>query len=205
MPECLVNNVPAHPNPGLQTWGDLLADLDGQLARDRRIVTAARFDGVDQPSFRAAPVAARSLTSVELIEVEASEALVLIDETLAMARESLPVLAASARQAADTFRRGELTSAQHHLTALVEAVQTLMVLTGAAATAAAVDLTSANPRANLNGPDVFASMTTALDAIVAKQIEQDWSGVAAALDGPFATTVTEWTSVLDAIAAGGRA
>ena len=56
MLERLANSVPSAPIPGLQTWGELLADLDGRLAHDRRIVTAARFDGVDQPSFCSSPI-----------------------------------------------------------------------------------------------------------------------------------------------------
>ena len=82
MLECLVNSVPSAPIPGLQTWGELLADLDGRLAHDRRIVTAARFDGVDQPSFRSSPILDRPLASVRRIEVEATESHVLLGETL---------------------------------------------------------------------------------------------------------------------------
>ena len=52
MLECLVNSVPATPIPGLQTWRESLAGLDGRLAQDRRMMTAARYGGVDQPSCR---------------------------------------------------------------------------------------------------------------------------------------------------------
>src|SRR5262245_46658580 len=102
MPDCLINNEPSTPLPGRETWGDWLADLDTALAHDRRIVTAARFDGVDEPSFRTAPVAAWPLGGFGRIEVETADTLALLAETLDMARDSLPVLATNARQAAQT-------------------------------------------------------------------------------------------------------
>ena len=40
-----------------ETWGDLLERLDRTLVADGRVVTAVRFDGVDQPSFRDAELA----------------------------------------------------------------------------------------------------------------------------------------------------
>ena len=204
MPECLVNSVPAVPLPGLQTWGELLADLDGRLAQDRRIVTAARFDGVDQPSFRTSPVLDRPLASVSRIEVDAIESRVLLGETIDMARESLPVLATSARQCAQAFRTGHRPAAQQHLTTLIDAVRTLMALTDASASAARVDLRAVQKR--LTGQDdVFARMSLALDALVTRQVAEDWPALATTLEGEFAAAVTAWCRVLDAIAKGGVA
>jgi hypothetical protein len=204
MPVCLVNSVPAAPIPGLQTWGELLADLDGRLAHDRRIVTAARFDGVDQPSFRASPVVDRALATVSRIEVDAIDARVLLGETLDMARESLPVLATSARQCAQAFRTGQLPTAQQHLATLIDAVRTLMALTDASASAARVDL-AAVQNALTDRDDVFARLSGALDTLVTRQVAEDWPALAGTLEDEFASAVTGWCRVLDAIAEGGMA
>ena len=204
MPECLVNSIPSDPIPVLQTWGELLADLDGRLAHDRRIVTAARFDGVDQPSFRSSPILEWPLASVRRIEVEAIDSQVLLDETLDMARESLPVLATSARQCAQAFRAGHLPTAQTHLTTLVEAVRTLMTLTDASAGAARVDL-AAMQRQLTDQEDMFSRMGGALDTLVTRQVAADWPGLADTLEHEFAAAVTAWCNVLDVIGEGGRA
>jgi len=205
MPECLVNNVPALADSGLQTWGELLTALDGQLARERRIVTATRFDGVDQPSFRDAPLASRPLSSIGRIEIDAPESAALLGETLTMARESLPVLASSARQAAATFRSGNVDAARRHLVSLVEAVRTLMALTDASATAARVDLASAQAGTSTHVAQLFDGMTRAVEALITSEIKEDWTAVANGLEHDFAEAITRWCGVLDVIAEGGAA
>ncbi len=137
MPECLVSDVPAQPDPSLQTWGERLAGLDVVLGQ---VVTAARFDGVDQPSFREADIAACALATVARIELDAADSRALLRNTLQMAVESLPVLAESACRTAQEFRTANVLTAHRQLPAVIDAVQTLMRLTKASAIAAGVNL-----------------------------------------------------------------
>ena len=203
MATCLVNDRPECTEIRPETWGALLRALDRRLETERRVVTAVRFDGVDQPSFREPEAASRSLAAVGRIEVEAVESGRLLNETLDLARQSLPVLADSARQAARLFRGGATDAGQQQLVPLVQAVQTLLVLTDASAQAGQVDLDAARGRMAQGGRDVFTAMTAALDLVIARQSAQDWTGLATALDTEFAAAVTAWCGVLDAIAEGG--
>jgi hypothetical protein len=61
MLQCLVNNEPRLLDSGVETWGEVLSALQPDHARRRHVVTAVRFDGVDQPSFAAAEFASTPL------------------------------------------------------------------------------------------------------------------------------------------------
>ena len=52
MTRIVVNEISRETEQGTKTWGGLLEALDEDLAGSGNIVTAARFDGVDTPTFR---------------------------------------------------------------------------------------------------------------------------------------------------------
>ena len=47
-----VNGLEYEALAGLKTWGQLLDALEQGVGTERVVVTAVRFAGVDQPSFR---------------------------------------------------------------------------------------------------------------------------------------------------------
>ena len=67
MAHCLVNDTLESFDFLPETWGRVLATLDARLVASRRVVTAVRFDGVDQPSFRSANLAAADLSMVRAL------------------------------------------------------------------------------------------------------------------------------------------
>ncbi len=139
MAHCLVNDTPETFEFSPETWGQLLDSLDRTLVADRRVVTAVRFDGVDQPTFRSPELAAADLGRIGQVEVEAEDAAALLGAAVAAADDSLPGLVNGVRTTAASLRAGA-PEAQTGLVALVAAVQSLVALTAAAATAANVSL-----------------------------------------------------------------
>lgn len=196
MTECLVNDAPLAVDFRPETWGELLAQLDRALGLERRVVTAVRFDGVDEPSFRAPALGGRELAPVARIDIEAVEAGRLVHEAVCAAEESLPALAEGARATARAIRDGAADAPQQ-LVALVGAIQSLIALTNAAAGAARAARPEAPP------DDAVAlhcrGIESALAALVERHGASDWGGLADTLDGPLAAAVLEWRTVLGAI------
>jgi hypothetical protein len=196
MRECLVNDAPVAVDFRPETWGELLEQLDRSLGLDRRVVTAVRFDGVDEPSFRAAAQTGRALGPVSRVDVSAVEASRLLEDALGAAADSLPALAAGARLTAAAYRAGA-PDAHGQLTALIGAIQSLVALTTAAATAA-----RAAGGGTPSGGAVAASCgaaETALVALIDRHTRADWPALADALDGELAPSILDWQHVLGAI------
>lgn len=198
MVEYLLDNQPQTLDSGLKTWGDLLDRLDDACAVDRRTVTAVRFNGVDQPSFRGPEVEACLLPSIGRIEVETVDRTRLLRNTLGAAGNSLPTLAAGACRTASAFRGRDLTSAHLQLTSLIEAVRTLTMLTIASATAAGAELEDLSCGVN-TGADVLGGVGIALDSLAQWQQGRDWIAVADALEYDLAPAILNWGVVFDAM------
>ncbi len=78
--------------PGLTTWGEWLDSLETgpeMNTPDRSIVTAVRFQGVDQPSFRDAGSLALPVSAISPVYVELSTARDLLAEAAAAVRNGL--------------------------------------------------------------------------------------------------------------------
>lgn len=194
MTQCLVNGEPEVLNFRPNTWGDLLGGLDRRLEGDRRVVTAARFDGVDQPSFRDPQVIGRDLAEIARIDVETEDALQLLRESIDAAADSLPELVTSVRLTAAAVR-DEAPDAATRIGAVIVALQTLMNLTLAAATAAE---TSLGHDAVVDAALVAGSqrLEDALHTLVARQTEGFHEGIADALDLRLAPAIASWADVL---------
>jgi hypothetical protein len=180
-----------------ETWGGVLAMLDARLGASRRVVTAVRFDGVDQPSFRAPEVRAAAVGALARIDVDTEEALVLLRTAVDAAADSLPELVTGVRLTAAAIRAGA-PSAVTDVGALIVALQSLMTLTAAAATAADASL-GADRASDAALADGCGRIEAVLRAVVAQQGAGEWSGVADTLDGHLAPAVAGWSDVLTPI------
>lgn len=194
MAQCLVNGEPEVLDFRPNTWGEMLGDLDRRLESNRRVVTAARFDGVDQPSFRDPDITARALDRIARIDVEVEDALVLLRGAVDAASDSLPELVAGVRLTAAAVR-ADAPDASGQVGALIVALQSLMNLTLAAATAAEASL---GPDAEVDAALGAGSrrVEDALRTLVARQTEGYGEGIADALDHRLAPAIAGWADVL---------
>ncbi len=197
MADCLVNDIPETLDFRPETWGELLDRLDRRLAGDRRVVTAVRFDGVDQPSFRHPAIAGTSLGRVARVEVDAEDAVALLLAAVDAASDSLPDLVAGVSQTAVALR-SDAPDAHGQLGSLVTALQSLVALTVAAGTAADISF-GADPGADAAVTGACARIEAALSTVVAGQTDGDRRAVADALDQHLAPAVAGWTDVLTPI------
>lgn len=197
MARCLVNDRPECTEIRPETWGELLQALDRRLEADRRVVTAVRFDGVDQPSFREPALAAAPLATIARIDVEAEDAVALLRASVDAASDSLPELVTGVRLTAAAVRNGAPEAASQ-LGALIVALQSLMTLTAAATTTAAVSLGD-DPTADAALAGGCGRIERALSTLVTRQTAGDAAGIADALDQDLAPAVAGWSEVLTPI------
>lgn len=197
MAHCLVNDTFERFDFVPETWGQVLATLDRTLVAERRVVTAVRFDGVDQPSFRSGDLAVTDLSQLARVDIDAEDAATLLVAAVDTARESLPNLVTSVGMTAASLRAGA-SDAHAQLVALVTAVQSLVALTAAAATAANLSMGEA-PGADASVVAACGGLETALTRLVAHQADGRWAALADALDADLAPAIANWHDVLEPI------
>lgn len=199
MAQCLVNERPTVLDFRPETWGELLRGLDRTLGAERRVVTAVRFDGVDQPSFREPAVALAALSGIARIDVDAEDATALVAAALDAAADSVPALV---RGTADTAAalRADAAAGSADLAALFTALHSLVALTHAAAYAARVSLGGRDVDAGVHA--ACRGIEAALERVVQHQISGDATRVADALESDLAPAVASWNDVLAPIREG---
>jgi len=197
MADCLVNDIPETLDFRPETWGELLDGLDRRLAADRRVVTAVRFDGVDQPSFRQATTVARPLAPIARIDVDAEDAAALLRAAVDAVGDSVPELVTGVAQTAAALRGGA-PEAYALLGTLVTALRSLIALTVAAGTAADIAF-GADQGSEAAVGRACARIEAALATIIARQTDSDAPAVADALDHHLAPAVAGWADILTPI------
>lgn len=207
MTEWLLDRTSEPVDSLLETWGELLETLEVELESTHRVVTAVRFEGVDQPSYRADDVRGRALAGLTRVEVESAAADDLLHDTIMTARDSVAVLAASAIHVADTFRGLNINEAHTRFVELADAIRQLTLLTAAVATAAVVDLSSLScgPPGALasDGPEsasqIIDGVGVGLERLLVWQSANDWVGAADCLEFDLAPALDRWSTVFDAV------
>lgn len=207
MTECLLDRTPEPYDALLETWGELLETLEAGLESAHRVVTAVRFEGVDQPSYRADDVRGRPLTGLARVEVESAMAQDLLHDTIMTARDSVAVLAAGAIQVADTFRGLNISEAHAFFAELADGIRQLTLLTAAVATAALVDLSSlscghpgaVSSHAPESASQIIEGVGVGLQRLLVWQTAHDWVGAADCLEFDLAPALDCWSTVFDAL------
>ncbi len=176
-----------------KTLGDLLADADTHLARDGRIVTGLRLDGVDEPAFREGQVIEANPAAFGEIAIESGTPGDLAGRCLAEAAGALVSLAYAAEGLAMRYRLGELAGANRGLAQITEGIGTALAITGAASLGLGLDLTSQETTEGTLGA-LAATTTQALDHLIRAQIDAEWETTADLLEGTLAPVLRRWAT-----------
>ena len=198
MAEIVVNGRPMSLESGPKTWRDALAVVERDADARQEAVTAVRFAGVDQPSFRGVELADTLLAAIGLVECETVPRTRLLRTTLGTASLSLPTVAAGACQAATRFRRGDLDDGHCQLSDVLATIHTLVELTVATAAAAGADLNRLACGAD-TAAGVLGAVGVVLDQLAESQRAADWIAVADGLEYDLAPALLQWGVVFDAI------
>jgi hypothetical protein len=169
--------------------------IDRTEAADGRMVTAARFDGVDEPTFREPALADRSLAGIGRVEVESRPASVVVAESLQQAGQALTALHASTLELADLFRGHQPTAANQYLIELATALRVFVGVVAAASEALNVDMQTLRV-GDRQVKDILDALGTSLEAMLPAQTGEDWLTVADILQFDVAATLEDWNIVL---------
>jgi hypothetical protein len=200
MPNVLLNGSAYALATAPATWHDLLAILDQDLDRQGQTVASVRFDGIDEPAFRAPDLLARPIAPAAVIEVDVDTPKGLILRALDEASASVPEVAAAAVTLAGRYRLADVAEANQQLGMFAETLSHLMALVAAAGQVLEVNLREVQAA---DGP--VAETITQLDAAVSTMLEahagQDWITLADSLEYDLAPLVSRLRGVIDHLAA----
>ena len=197
MPQIYINDVPGEFAAIPQTWGDLLTTLDIQVAGDGLLLTAARFDGVDEPSFRDPAVTARRLDAVQRLDLETTAPAAFLRQCLDDAIGPLNHAADATLALSNRYRAFDLAGCHEGLTALAAELRGLTSL-GAMLGVLQIDLGAFSPD-GVAAADQLERFGAALDAVVAAQESEDWLTVADVLEYDLEPAIRRWIDLLTAI------
>ena len=198
MLQIFINDVPGQVDATRQTWGDLLVSLDEQVAGDGLLLTSARFDGVDEPSFRDPEVTARRLNQVRRLDVETATPAVFLRQCLRDAIGPLNQAAEATLSLSARYRTFDLAGCHDGLTALAAELRGLTSLV-AMLGVLQIDLGSFSTD-GVAAADQLERFGAALDAVVTAQESEDWLTVADVLEYDLEPAIRRWVDLLTAIA-----
>ena len=199
MPQILVNATPQDFDISPETWGDLLHTLDERAARQGVILSAARFDGVEEPSFRDPSAIARPLRAVARVEVETAAPTALLRDCLLEAIPSLLQTAGSALRLATIYRGHDLTAGHEGLTTLAGELGSIAVLANMLDGPLAIDLNSWSID-GVTAARHLQQLGGTLDSLVAAQEAADWVTVADILEYDLDPAIRKLAALLTQLA-----
>ncbi len=198
MARILVNDVAQGGEKTARTWGELLQLLDRDLGEQGHLVTAARFDGVDEPSFRDAACADREIAGCQTIEIDASTPVALLVRCLADAAVGIERLCDGAITLADQFRGHDVAGANAGLADLGENIRALVQLVEALRLPLGIDV----ERLQWDGrpvPSHLEELGELVQSIIDAQEGHDWLTVADIIEYDLEPALRRWHAILLAL------
>jgi hypothetical protein len=164
-----------------KSWLELLTRLDLAAVQQGHMVTAVRFDGVDEPTFRTPEVGAKRLRAVRQIEVETANPAVVIDESLAQGAAAIRVLESAAERLSARLRTGRAEPVLREFDEFVDATRSVATILITAAVGFGVELTEI-PWADRHAAVQLDELTALLISLVDARQARDWAVAADILE-----------------------
>ena len=199
MPQLYINDQVETTAIHAQTWGELLETLEARADRDGVLLTAARFDGVDEPSFRDAEVTGRPLNGVREVRVETAAPSAFLRQCLLDTIPSLHDGSVQARETGILFRGEDLTAAQQGLAKVGDDLRALAGLMATLSGPLGIDMRTVRAE-GITGADAVHELETLLGELVTAQQSDDWLTVADLLEYDFEPTMVRFASLLKVLA-----
>jgi len=196
MTQIFLNQILRTFDPPPATWGELLEKLDANAAGEGRLLSAARFDGVDEPAFRDPSLIGRRLTGIGRIDVDTAVPTEFLRACLLDTIEPLRQAAERTERLAAVYRGRDLAAGHEGLSEIAAELQLLTRLVDMLAGPVGLNLDAA-------GADIrtdLAALGATLDAIVSAQTAEDWPTVADILEYELEPAIRRWAEILTRVA-----
>lgn len=200
MPDIYVNDLPHAVDAPPATWGDLLASLDEQAAGQGVLLTIARFDGVEEPSFRDPAVTARRLSDMVRVDVETAAPKVFLRQCIVDSIRPLEQAADRAAALSVIYRGHDVSAGHEGLTTLASELHDLTSLAALLSGPLQIDLNAFSTSDSDGEPPHVEALGTSLAALVAGQETADWLTVADVLEYDLEPAIRRWVVLLNAVA-----
>lgn len=115
-------------NESVQTWAELLRELDRTMDSRGRVLTEVHFDGVGEPTYRAADALGRPLAAIGRIDAVTATPGDLLRDCLLEAAATVSTLRDEAARVSDLFRSARRGDAHDRLARLAAELGQLVVL-----------------------------------------------------------------------------
>jgi hypothetical protein len=198
MQRILVNGIEESAASTFRNWGELLEHLDRFAAGDGKVLTAVRFDGVDQPSFRDPVSAARPLNSLLVVEAESMSPADLFDDSLREAIGAAVALAAAAERIGEAFRGFDVARANQDLQELAQGIGTLVSIAQALSQASGVALEKVGYEGR-TACDMVETLGCHTDELIKARESGDWITVADIIEYDLAPQLQGWPHVFESL------
>ena len=193
----ILNGRRVTPESAPETLDELLLSVERGAGGDRQVVTAVRFDGVDDPSFRTRARRGEPLRvhgSIELTTMRGSD---LVAGCIQTALTGLTSLAKVSRTLAEGCRNDDLRAAREHGPDLVTSLRVLAVL--AVAIRQASELIDDDGSARLDLDGLLEDLRWSTTALAAAVESCDFAEITDILEHRIAASLAQWTGILRAL------
>lgn len=184
---------------GPKTWGELLETIERSLSGADRLVTAVRFGGVDQPTFRATEAASRPLRDLLIpIEMETASRAGLLAEAAAAGAACVRRMCAVAAPMARDVRQAGAAAAGGRFIDLIDSVRHALWLS-------ALLWQAGGPGTAARGVCPMATavpVRAGLEALMEAHARRDWPAVADVLEHHLSPALHAWQGAFAAQAGG---
>ena len=195
----LLNDKPYQLPISVKTWANWLDVLDAEAPRTGRIVTAVRFDGVDEPAFRASNILERSLGAFETVQVDTAPPRDLVALSLRRGAILAGSLAEAATAAGRAFRGDDRADAHAMLPQFVEGIRSIVVLADACTTALDLERHMLTCE-GIPFDEWMTEFGRRLAALLDAEAADDWLTVADSLEYELEPSLRGWGSLLEDLA-----
>jgi hypothetical protein len=198
MYEIFVNDERQPAENAPKTWGNLLRAVDASCGARGQVVTAVRFDGVEQPAFRETALDSRDLDALATIEVEAVRPADLLLSTIDQAVRAVDTLQRAAERIGASFRGFDVSKANEELADLAGSLGSVVTIASTLSQAIQVNLADL-PCDGGNASAMVDELLAHADALITAQEVGDWISVADIVEYDVAPCLRRWPAVFEAL------
>lgn len=183
----------------VQTWAELLTEVDRTMDARGRVLTEVQFDGVGDPTYRETDALTRPLSGIGRIDAVTATPDDLVRECLLEAAGTVSALCDEAMHVSEQFRSARRGDAHDRLGRLASELGQLVVLVQTLQGPLGLDLSRLDSEADAHAVDM-AGLGSQVDALVAAQGGADYYAIADILEYDLLPFLRTWQTRFERLA-----